>query len=90
MTLSVLAHQLQRLQASLMVASLLSFKDVQQTSLPSSHLGGEAARQHFLKLLLQQIQDSQVFEGPDGSKNLALDPQGTNPELINHFFHFYP
>lgn len=89
MTLSALAHLLQCLPASLMVASLLSFKDVQQTSFPSSHLGGEAARQHFLKLLLQQIRDSQVFEGPDRSKNLALDPQGTNPELISLLF-FYP
>lgn len=48
------------------------------TPLPSSLQDGDAARQYFLELLVQQIQDSVVFEGPDGSKNLALDSQGTN------------
>lgn len=55
---------------------LLSFKGNLQTSFPSSLLGRDASRQHFLKLLVQQIRDSVVFEGPDGSKNLALDSQG--------------
>uniref|UniRef100_A0A8C7Z0N4 G2/M-phase specific E3 ubiquitin protein ligase n=1 Tax=Oryzias sinensis TaxID=183150 RepID=A0A8C7Z0N4_9TELE len=40
-----------------------------------------AARQHFLKLLHQQIQDSVVFEGPCGSKNLALDAQALRDDL---------
>lgn len=62
--------------------SLRSFKDEQKTAFPSSHLGGQAARQHFLKLLVQQIQESEVFEGPRGSKNLALDSRGTRPDFI--------
>lgn len=78
--MSVFAHRRRRLPAPLMVASVLSFKDVRQTSFPSSHLGGEAARQHFLELLMQQIQDSEVFEGPDGCRNLALDSRGADPE----------
>uniref|UniRef100_A0A3P9IIL6 G2/M-phase specific E3 ubiquitin protein ligase n=1 Tax=Oryzias latipes TaxID=8090 RepID=A0A3P9IIL6_ORYLA len=40
-----------------------------------------AARQYFLKLLHQQIQDSVVFEGPCGSKNLALDAQALRDDL---------
>uniref|UniRef100_H3CA88 G2/M-phase specific E3 ubiquitin protein ligase n=1 Tax=Tetraodon nigroviridis TaxID=99883 RepID=H3CA88_TETNG len=59
----------------------VSFKDVRQTSFPSSHLGGEAARQHFLELLMQQIQDSEVFEGPDGCRNLALDSRALRDDL---------
>lgn len=55
---------------------LLSFKGDLQTSFSRSLSGRDASRQHFLKLLMQQIQDSEVFEGPDGSKNLALDSQG--------------
>lgn len=43
------------------------------------------AKQYFLKLLVQQIQDSVVFEGPDGSKNLALNSQGTNHSFILYF-----
>ncbi|CAF89650.1 unnamed protein product [Tetraodon nigroviridis] len=46
-----------------------------------SHLGGEAARQHFLELLMQQIQDSEVFEGPDGCRNLALDSRALRDDL---------
>lgn len=57
---------------------LLSFKGDRTTTFPSNLLG----RQHFLKLLLRQIQNSNVFEGPDGSKNLALDSQGTRPGLL--------
>ncbi|XP_071403247.1 G2/M phase-specific E3 ubiquitin-protein ligase, partial [Centroberyx affinis] len=51
------------------------FKDDQQTAFPSCLGGGGAAVRYFLKLLVQQIQKSSVFEGPDGSKNLALDSQ---------------
>lgn len=40
------------------------------------------ARQYFLKLLVQQIEDSVLFEGPGGSKNLALDSQGINQYYI--------
>ncbi|XP_034721495.1 G2/M phase-specific E3 ubiquitin-protein ligase-like, partial [Etheostoma cragini] len=56
------------------------FKDG-QTTFPSSLQGGDAARQYFLELLVQQIQDSAVFEGPDGSKNLALDSQALREDL---------
>ncbi|XP_060938200.1 G2/M phase-specific E3 ubiquitin-protein ligase [Limanda limanda] len=48
---------------------------------PHSLGGGQAARQHFLELLVQQVQDSAVFEGPDGSKNLALDYQALREDL---------
>ncbi|KAF0043779.1 hypothetical protein F2P81_002937 [Scophthalmus maximus] len=51
------------------------FLDEEKTTFPSSLRDGGTARQYFLKLLVQQIQDSVVFEGPDGSKNLALDSQ---------------
>ncbi|XP_056248562.1 G2/M phase-specific E3 ubiquitin-protein ligase [Seriola aureovittata] len=53
------------------------FRDEKQAAFPSS----ETARQYFLKLLVQQIQDSVVFEGPDGSKNLALDSQALREDL---------
>lgn len=36
----------------------------------------EVAKQYFLKLLVQQIQSSVVFEGPEGCKNLSLDSLG--------------
>ncbi|XP_044022635.1 G2/M phase-specific E3 ubiquitin-protein ligase isoform X2 [Siniperca chuatsi] len=57
------------------------FKDEQQTAFPSSLQDGDTARQHFLKLLVKQIQDSVVFEGPDGYKNLALDSQALREDL---------
>ncbi|XP_039641028.1 G2/M phase-specific E3 ubiquitin-protein ligase [Perca fluviatilis] len=57
------------------------FKDGPQTTFPSRLQGSDAARQYFLKLLVQQIQDSVVFEGPDGSKNLALDSQAVRDDL---------
>ncbi|XP_042356642.1 G2/M phase-specific E3 ubiquitin-protein ligase [Plectropomus leopardus] len=57
------------------------FKDDQQTTFPSSLQGSDTARQYFLKLLVQQIQDSVVFEGPDGSKNMALDSQALRDDL---------
>ncbi|KAM9341595.1 G2/M phase-specific E3 ubiquitin-protein ligase [Symphorus nematophorus] len=59
----------------------VSFKDHRRTSFPSSLLDSDTAQQHFLKLLMQQIQDSVVFEGPEGSKNLALDSQALRDDL---------
>ncbi|XP_035467377.1 G2/M phase-specific E3 ubiquitin-protein ligase isoform X2 [Scophthalmus maximus] len=57
------------------------FLDEEKTTFPSSLRDGGTARQYFLKLLVQQIQDSVVFEGPDGSKNLALDSQALREDL---------
>ncbi|XP_036927071.1 G2/M phase-specific E3 ubiquitin-protein ligase [Acanthopagrus latus] len=57
------------------------FKDYTRTSFPSSLQDSDTARQYFLKLLVQQIEDSVVFEGPDGSKNLALDSQALRDDL---------
>ncbi|XP_068456997.1 G2/M phase-specific E3 ubiquitin-protein ligase isoform X4 [Clinocottus analis] len=57
------------------------FKGDQLTTFPSSLQDGDAARQHFLELLVQQIQDCVVFEGPDGDKNLALDSQALREDL---------
>ncbi|KAF6732776.1 G2/M phase-specific E3 ubiquitin-protein ligase [Oryzias melastigma] len=57
----------------------VKFKNVQQP--PSIVQDTNAARQYFLKLLHQQIQDSVVFEGPCGSKNLALDAQALRDDL---------
>ncbi|XP_076604161.1 G2/M phase-specific E3 ubiquitin-protein ligase [Chaetodon auriga] len=57
------------------------FKDNQQTAFPSSHQDSDPAKQYFLKLLMQQIQESVVFEGPDGSRNLALDSQALREDL---------
>lgn len=59
------------------------FTDDRGTTFPSSLLDGDTAKQYFLKQLMQQIQDSEVFEGPDSSKNLALDSQGTT--FLHHF-----
>ncbi|XP_061599505.1 G2/M phase-specific E3 ubiquitin-protein ligase [Cololabis saira] len=42
---------------------------------------GSVRRQYFLELLMQQIQDSVVFEGPCASKNLALDSQALREDL---------
>ncbi|XP_069573817.1 G2/M phase-specific E3 ubiquitin-protein ligase [Brachyistius frenatus] len=57
------------------------FKDKLRTTFLSSLRDGDTARQYFLKLLVQQIQDSVMFEGPDGSKNLALDSQALREDL---------
>ncbi|XP_054861529.1 G2/M phase-specific E3 ubiquitin-protein ligase isoform X2 [Amphiprion ocellaris] len=43
--------------------------------------GGDLARQNFLKLLVQQIQNCVVFEGPDGAKTLALNSQAVREDL---------
>ncbi|XP_017295885.1 G2/M phase-specific E3 ubiquitin-protein ligase [Kryptolebias marmoratus] len=55
------------------------FKDEQHTAFSSSH--EDASRKYFLKLLVQQIQDSVVFEGPNGSKYLTLDSQALRDDL---------
>lgn len=68
--------------------SLTRFKDYTRTSFPSSLQDSDTARQYFLKLLVQQIEDSVVFEGPDGSKNLALDSQGISQYSIFLPFNF--
>lgn len=55
----------------------------------SSLVDGDTARQYFLKQLMQQIQESVMFEGPDGSKNLALNSQGkilNQSEIITFFY----
>lgn len=55
----------------------------------NSLLNGDTARQYFLRQLMQQVQESVVFEGPDGSKNLALNSQGRilNQSQIIIFFY---
>lgn len=57
------------------------FKDEKWTPFPSSLSDSDTSRQYFLKLLLQQLQDCEVFEGPDGCKNLALDAQALKDDL---------
>ncbi|KAM4723343.1 G2/M phase-specific E3 ubiquitin-protein ligase isoform 2-T2 [Anableps anableps] len=57
------------------------FKDEQHIALPSTLCDGDTTRMYFLKLLMQQIQNSVVFEGPNGSKNLALDSQALREDL---------
>ncbi|XP_028994917.1 G2/M phase-specific E3 ubiquitin-protein ligase [Betta splendens] len=56
------------------------FMDQLQTMFPGRPQAGDT-KQHFLKLLMQQIQDSVVFEGPEGSKNLALDSQALRDDM---------
>ncbi|KAK7879769.1 hypothetical protein WMY93_033559 [Mugilogobius chulae] len=50
------------------------------TTFPRSP-GGESALLHFLDLLLPQIQDCDVFEGPKDCKNLALNAQALKEDL---------
>ncbi|XP_041827269.1 G2/M phase-specific E3 ubiquitin-protein ligase [Melanotaenia boesemani] len=57
------------------------FKDEKKTAFPGNLQDPNTARQYFLKLLMQQIQDSVVFEGPYGSKNLALDYRALREDL---------
>ncbi|KAJ3613166.1 hypothetical protein NHX12_019418, partial [Muraenolepis orangiensis] len=56
------------------------FKDA-HTAFPSCPGGSPAAARYFLKRLIQDIQNSQVFEGPDGNKNLALDSRALREDL---------
>ncbi|XP_022067648.2 G2/M phase-specific E3 ubiquitin-protein ligase [Acanthochromis polyacanthus] len=60
---------------------VLSVRFTEETTLPSSPRGGDSARQNFLKLLVQQIQNCVVFEGPEGAKNLALNSQAVREDL---------
>ncbi|XP_072320371.1 G2/M phase-specific E3 ubiquitin-protein ligase [Eucyclogobius newberryi] len=55
------------------------FKD-ERTAFPRSP-GGDGALRHFLDLLLRQIQNCDVFEGPENSKNLALNAQALKEDL---------
>ncbi|XP_006785937.1 G2/M phase-specific E3 ubiquitin-protein ligase [Neolamprologus brichardi] len=57
------------------------FKDIDQTPLPNNLWDSDTAKEYFLKLLMQQIQECVVFEGPDGSKNLALDSEALREDL---------
>ncbi|XP_047200795.1 G2/M phase-specific E3 ubiquitin-protein ligase isoform X4 [Girardinichthys multiradiatus] len=57
------------------------FKDEQHTTIASTLCDGDTTKTYFLKLLMQQIQNSVVFEGPNGSKNLALDSQALREDL---------
>ncbi|XP_075883846.1 G2/M phase-specific E3 ubiquitin-protein ligase [Nelusetta ayraudi] len=57
------------------------FKDSQGSLYPSSLLHEDAARQNFLRKLMQQIQESLVFEGPNGSKNLSLNSKALHEDL---------
>ncbi|XP_076022181.1 G2/M phase-specific E3 ubiquitin-protein ligase [Genypterus blacodes] len=59
----------------------IRFKADQQAMFPSCLTDSDVARQYFLKLLVQQIQASVVFEGPAGSKNLVLDSQALREDL---------
>ncbi|MEQ2216550.1 hypothetical protein XENOCAPTIV_017993, partial [Xenoophorus captivus] len=58
------------------------FKDEQHTTIASTLCDGDTAKRYFLKLLMQQIQNSVVFEGPSGSKNLALDSQAESLDEV--------
>uniref|UniRef100_A0AAX7TXN6 PHD-type domain-containing protein n=1 Tax=Astatotilapia calliptera TaxID=8154 RepID=A0AAX7TXN6_ASTCA len=60
---------------------LSRFKDIDQTPLPNNLWDSDTAKEYFLKLLMQQIQECVVFEGPDGSKNLALDSEALREDL---------
>ncbi|CAN9501943.1 unnamed protein product [Ophioblennius macclurei] len=51
------------------------------TAPPRSLWDDDTARRYFTKLLVQQIQDCEVFEGPDTSKNLRLDSQAVRDDL---------
>lgn len=57
-------------------------------SFPRSKQSQQVVNQRrFLSLLLQNLQNSSVFEGPEGAKNLALNSQGRmfslNEDIIN-------
>ncbi|KAM3842528.1 G2/M phase-specific E3 ubiquitin-protein ligase [Diretmus argenteus] len=60
--------------------NVLGFKE-DLGQFPSCPSGSDAAKRYFLKLLVQQIKNSVVFEGPDWSKNLALDSQALREDL---------
>ncbi|KAM9356108.1 G2/M phase-specific E3 ubiquitin-protein ligase [Pholidichthys leucotaenia] len=57
------------------------FKDETQTAFSKCQQDSNSGRQYFLKLLMQQIQESVVFEGPEGYKNLALDSKALREDL---------
>ncbi|XP_036006739.1 G2/M phase-specific E3 ubiquitin-protein ligase [Fundulus heteroclitus] len=55
--------------------------DEQHTALLRTLCDADTARKYFLKRLMQQIQNSVVFEGPSESKNLALNSQALREDL---------
>ncbi|XP_053700466.1 G2/M phase-specific E3 ubiquitin-protein ligase isoform X1 [Synchiropus splendidus] len=57
------------------------FRDEARTSFPSSPWLRVAARQRFLEQLVGQIQNSAVFEGPEGCKSLRLDSRALADDL---------
>ncbi|KAM9777959.1 G2/M phase-specific E3 ubiquitin-protein ligase [Neosynchiropus ocellatus] len=57
------------------------FRDEARTSFPSSPWVRVAARQRFLEQLVGQIQNSAIFEGPEGCKNLRLDSRALADDL---------
>ncbi|KAM6973271.1 G2/M phase-specific E3 ubiquitin-protein ligase [Aplochiton taeniatus] len=56
------------------------FTNGRRNSSPSC-LSGSVATHRFLRLLVKQIQSCEVFEGPVGSKNLALNLQALREDL---------
>uniref|UniRef100_A0A3B3YY10 HECT domain-containing protein n=1 Tax=Poecilia mexicana TaxID=48701 RepID=A0A3B3YY10_9TELE len=73
-------HRDQALSAGLDLVRRTNFDPTHSLSV-SAHRTGDATRKYFLDLLMQQIQNSVVFEGPSGSKNLALDSQALREDL---------
>uniref|UniRef100_A0A672HES3 G2/M-phase specific E3 ubiquitin protein ligase n=1 Tax=Salarias fasciatus TaxID=181472 RepID=A0A672HES3_SALFA len=57
------------------------FTGTKLTPVPRSLLDDDTAWRYFLKLLVQQIQDCEVFEGPESHKNLRLDSQAVRDDL---------
>uniref|UniRef100_A0A3Q0SYV2 G2/M-phase specific E3 ubiquitin protein ligase n=1 Tax=Amphilophus citrinellus TaxID=61819 RepID=A0A3Q0SYV2_AMPCI len=70
----------QALAAGLDLVRRADFDPTQTLSI-SSPWDSDTAKKYFLKLLMHQIQECVVFEGPDGSKNLALDSQALREDL---------
>ncbi|KAJ0063185.1 hypothetical protein NL108_013354, partial [Boleophthalmus pectinirostris] len=67
------------LEASLGLVRSPEFDPSRELSISS--LNGDGTLQLFLDLLLRQIQDCEVFEGPEGCKNLALNAQALKVDL---------
>ncbi|XP_029972907.1 G2/M phase-specific E3 ubiquitin-protein ligase [Salarias fasciatus] len=59
----------------------IRFTGTKLTPVPRSLLDDDTAWRYFLKLLVQQIQDCEVFEGPESHKNLRLDSQAVRDDL---------
>lgn len=59
---------------------VIRFSDDQGRYEEAIDLGGP--RREFLRLLLDALMQSSMFEGKEGNLNLALDSQGTKPHLL--------